>query len=72
MNTDDIKRIEDLEYKYNEASRVMAALDMVFDEYTNIKDWICELKDYWRAGSGGRILRPMRRANYRKILREEY
>jgi hypothetical protein len=50
MNTDDIKRIEDLEYKYNEVSRVMAALDMVFDEYTNIKDWICELKDYLESG----------------------
>ena len=50
MNTDDLKRIEDLEHKFNEVSRVLAALDMAFDEYTDIKDWIGELKDYMESG----------------------
>lgn len=50
MTLTDIKRIEDLEYKFNEVSRVMAALDMAFDEYTDIKDWIGELKDYMESG----------------------
>ena len=50
MHLTDIKRIEELEYKFNEVSRVLASLDMAFDEYTDIKDWIGELKDYMESG----------------------
>ena len=50
MTPADIQRITDLEYKFNEVSRVMAALDMALDEYADIKSYIGDLKDYMESG----------------------
>ena len=50
MTQTDIQRIKDFEYKFNEVSRVMAALDMAMDEYTDIKSYIGDLKDYMESG----------------------
>ena len=36
----DLQRIKDLEYKFSEVSRVLAASDMARDEYTDIKSYI--------------------------------
>lgn len=50
MTPADIQRITDLEYKFNEVSRVMAELDMAIDEYIDIKSYIGDLKDYMESG----------------------
>ena len=50
MKPADIQRITDLEYKFSEVSRVMAALDMALDEYTDIKSYIGDLRDYMESG----------------------
>lgn len=50
MTPIDIQRIKDFEYKFNEVSRVMAALDMALDEYIDIKSYIGDLKDYMESG----------------------
>ena len=36
MTQTDLQRIKDFEYKFNEVSRVMAALYMALDEYADI------------------------------------
>lgn len=50
MNQTDIQRIKDFEYKYDEVSRVMSALDTAISEYNDIKQWIADLKDYQESG----------------------
>ena len=50
MTPAEIQRITDLEYKFNEVSRVMAELDMAIDEYIDIKNYIGDLKDYMESG----------------------
>ena len=50
MTQTDLQRIKDYEYKFNEVSRVMAALDMALDEYADIKSYIGDLKDYMESG----------------------
>ena len=46
MNTDDIQRIKDFEYKFSEVSRVIAALNKALDDYFDIQS----LKDYMESG----------------------
>jgi hypothetical protein len=50
MTPIDLQRIKDYEYKFSEVSGVMAALDMALDEYTDIKSYIGDLKDYMDSG----------------------
>ena len=50
MTPTDLQRINDFEYKFNEVSRVMAALDMALHEYADIKSYIGDLKDYMESG----------------------
>ena len=50
MTPSDLQRIKDFEYKFNEVSRVMAALDMAQDEYADIKSYIEDLKEYMESG----------------------
>jgi hypothetical protein len=50
MTQTDLQRIKDFEYKFNEVSRVMAALDMALDEYADIKSYIGDLKEYMESG----------------------
>ena len=50
MTPIDLQRIKDFEYKFNEVSRVMAALDMALDEYADIKSYIGDLKEYMESG----------------------
>ena len=50
MNTDDIKRIDDLGYKFSELSRALAELDLALDGWTDVKDWLGELKAYNESG----------------------
>ena len=50
MTPANIQRITDLEYKFSEVSRVMAALDKALDEYADIKSYIDDLKDYMESG----------------------
>ena len=42
--------ITDLQNKFNEVSKVVAALDKALDEYAAIKDWIDELREYMESG----------------------
>ena len=46
----DLQRIEDMENKFNEVSRVVAALDKALDEYAAVKDRIDELREYMESG----------------------
>ena len=50
MTPIDLQRIKDFEYKFNELSRVLAALDTALDEYADIKSYIGDLKDYMESG----------------------
>jgi len=50
MTPSDLQRIKDFEYKFNEVSRVMAALDMALDEYADIKSYIDDLREYMESG----------------------
>ena len=50
MTPVDLQRIKDFECKFNEASRVLAALDKALDEYTDIKSYIGDLKEYMESG----------------------
>ena len=46
----DLQRIKDLEYKFSEVARVLAALDMAMDEFDGVKSYIDDLRDYMESG----------------------
>ena len=50
MTPSDLQRIKDLEYKFSEVSRVMAALDMAMDEFDGVKSYIDDLREYMESG----------------------
>ena len=50
MTPTDLQRIKDLEYKFSEVSRVMAALDMALDEFADVKNYIDDLREYMESG----------------------
>lgn len=50
MTPQDIQRIKDFEYKFNEVSRVLAALEKAMDEWAEVKGWLEELREYQESG----------------------
>ena len=50
MTPIDLQRIKDLEYKFSEVSRVLAALDMALDEFAGVKNYIDDLREYMESG----------------------
>ena len=50
MTPTDLQRIKDLEYKFSEVSRVLAALDMALDEFAGVKNYIDDLREYMESG----------------------
>ena len=50
MTPANIQRITDLEYKFSEVSRVLAALDMALDEFAGVKNYIDDLREYMESG----------------------
>ena len=50
MTPTDLQRIKDLEYKFSEVSRVLAALDMALDEFYGVKNYIDDLREYMESG----------------------
>ena len=50
MTPTDLQRIKDLEYKFSEVSRVLAALDMALDEFAGVKSYIDDLREYMESG----------------------
>ena len=50
MTPIDLQRIKDLEYKFSEVSRVLAALDMALDEFVGVKNYIDDLREYMESG----------------------
>lgn len=50
MTPTDLQRIKDLEYKFSEVSRVLAALDMALDEFSGVKSYIDDLREYMESG----------------------
>ena len=50
MTPIDLQRIKDFEYKFNEVSRVLAALDMALDEFAGVKNYIDDLREYMESG----------------------
>ena len=50
MTPQDLQRIDDLGYKFSELSRALAGLDIALDEWTDVKDWLGELKAYKESG----------------------
>ena len=50
MTPTDLQRIKDLEYKFSEVARVLAALDMAMDEFDGVKSYIDDLREYMESG----------------------
>ncbi len=50
MTPTDLQRIKDLEYKFSEVSRVLAALDMALDEFDGVKSYIDDLRENMESG----------------------
>lgn len=50
MTPQDIQRIKDFEYKFNEVSRVLAALEKATEEWADVKCWLEELREYQESG----------------------
>ena len=50
MTPTDLQRIKDLEYKFSEVSRVLAAPDMALDEFAGVKSYIDDLREYMESG----------------------
>ena len=46
----ELTRLQDLEYRFDECSRIIADLDTALDQYLDYKDDIEELKHYMESG----------------------
>lgn len=50
MKKKDIKRLEDLERKFDEVSIAVSALEQALNNYSNVQNHIAELKEYMESG----------------------
>ena len=50
MKKKDIKRLEDLERKFDEVSIAVSALEQAQNNYSNVQNHIAELKEYMESG----------------------